>query len=162
MVTISCPFYFFTEWQFFSWSICSQTMSGSYTTADFQLELSWQVCWWCTSYKTTWIIPGDISAGLRAVNYPGVSCNPDYTDRTSWLSIILSTALYRLNSVSKWISKGKMGMILRANLSGESYLHLRMCPLHKVVLSLNLSEEVGASWIPWPCIQERHFSNTKQ
>lgn len=93
------------HWLRISLSLCMFTVSGSYTTADSQLELSWQVCWWCTGYKTTWLIPGDIFAGPRAVNYPGVSCNPDYTDTASWLRIIFSTALYGLNSVPKTTSK---------------------------------------------------------
>lgn len=117
VVTISCLLYFFTEWQFFSGSVCSQWVSGFYTTADFQLELGWQVSWWCTCYKTTWIIPGDVFAGLRAVNHPGVSCNPDYTDRTSWRGVIFSTALYGLSSASKSVSKRETGMILRVKLA---------------------------------------------
>lgn len=138
---------FFQQMRIFSWIVCSQRVSGSHPTAHFQLELSWQVGWWCSSYKTTWIIAGDISAGLRALKHPSVSCNPDYMDRTSWLgtifSIILSSALFSLNSVSKWISKRKMWMILRTS-SARS-------PVHHVFLSLNPRKEVEASWIPRPC-----------
>lgn len=94
VVTISRLLYFFTKWEFPSRSVCSQQVSGSYTAAHFQLELSWQVCWWCTCYKTTWIIPGDISAGLRPIKHPGVSCNADCTDRTTWRGIVYSAAMY--------------------------------------------------------------------
>lgn len=140
---------FFQQMRIFSWAVCSQRVSGSYPTAHFQLELSWQVGWWCSSYKTTWIIPGDISAGLRALNHPSVSCNPDYTDRTGWLSIIfsiiLSFTLYSLNSVAKWFSKRKMWMILRTSLARP--------PVHQVFLSLSPTQEVEASWIPRPYTQ---------
>lgn len=130
---------FFQQMRIFSWAVCSQRVSGSYPTAHFQLELSWQVGWWCSSYKTTWIIPGDISAGLRALNHPSVSCNPDYTDRTGWLSIIfsiiLSFTLYSLNSVAKWFSKRK----------NEDDFENK---LRKASCSPGILEE--ASWIPRP------------